>query len=855
MASLRRTSRRPLGEQTQVPSDDRVHSEPREAAVAPALSEARQTLAAVGVDDTEPAPRVLPTRRRRASLPGLGVQPPAPHGAPASPASWSSVADSAAESSHSKQPRASTRFWARLGWGLGAAFLLSVLAAGGVAVGLVRHYSEGLPSVAQLKEGYAPPQVTRVLARDDTLLTSVFVERRTVIAYEEVPDALKLAFLAAEDAHFFEHQGLNYWGIGRAMFANLRAGKMVQGGSTITQQVVKNVLLDSSRTFSRKLRELLLTRRLEQSLSKEEILWLYLNHIYLGHGRYGIEEAARYYFGKPAKSLLLHEAATLAGLVASPEHYSPRKHPKLALRRRAFVLEQMLKKGFVVPELYAQVKDRPLRLAPAEEAESKLVPEVVELAKREIRKLAPDEAESGGFTVHTTIDPQLQAAARAAVRRNIDDYMARHRLQPPYKEAKHPLWPQPFEGTPQRYRAYTGVVEDVDDAAGTIDVRVGALKGQVLLSEQPRYNPNRLKPSSFTRKGAALRVSFQELPEHGEPGRLRLELGPESALVAIDARSREVLALVGSYEAMAGALDRVTQMSRQPGSTFKAFVYGQGIRGRHLTAATRLPVSRRGHGVPEQGPLSISVRDAVAHSNNEAAQVALRHARPTAVVEFARALGITAPLQPDLSLALGSYEVTPLELANAYVAFANGGHGGSPRFFQRITGPQQKELAQSQPAAEAVMTSAEAFIVTSLLRSVVDEGTGQAARALGRDAAGKTGTTNKARDAWFVGYTTDLVAAVWVGYDDGLPLGRAESGARTALPAWVDFMKTAHAGRPLTRFARPPGVLSVVVDPVTGLLPAPSSETTRSELFLAGTEPTTVGEVEDMAATEITRDE
>jgi penicillin-binding protein 1A len=749
------------------------------------------------------------------------------------------------------EPKAPKR---RIRWGrivkIAFGLLAALLVACAVALYFtVQHYSKDLPSVESLKRGYEPPQITRVFARDQTLLGSIFKERRTVVPFEQIPDAAKLAFLAAEDARFYEHEGINYFGILRALYANVRAGRMVQGGSTITQQVIKNVLLDSERSLRRKVREVLLVHRLEHSLSKDEIFWLYLNHIYLGHGRYGIEEAARFYFGKPAKDLGLEEASTLAGLVASPENYSPRRDPEKSLRRRAFVLDQMLQKGFVTPELFETSSAAPLRLAPAEEAESRLAPEMMDHARAVLQRTLPAASTSGGFQVTTTLDPALQAAARQAVRDAIDAYMKRHELLPPYTAPSRKLWADPFVGAPKPFRIYTGIVEGSDDQKGTLDVRVGDVLGQVSLVSEGRYNPGHLKPSEFAKPGAALRVSVSELPTAGGKAPLRLELGPQGALLALDIRSRDVVAMVGGYEAVLGGLDRSTQTRRQPGSAFKPILFSYALHTRRITPASVIPVEKRKQGVPAEGPLSIALRDAVAHSNNDAAEEVMRMVGPSGVVEWARALGIESPLGADLSLALGSYETSLLEMTNAYAALANGGNAGEPRFIVKAMTPMRAELVLPARAPDrAVLSPDEAYLTTSLLRSVVRYGTGRAAQSLGRDAAGKTGTTNDAKDAWFVGYTTDYVAGVWIGYDDALPLGPGESGAKTALPAWLQFMKAAHEGRPKTDFAKTPGILTVAIDPKTGLLPWPGEPDTRNEEFLAGTEPVEVAPVPSSSA-------
>jgi penicillin-binding protein 1A len=724
--------------------------------------------------------------------------------------------------------------------------LLACACTGALALFLVvQHYSEGLPSVERLKSGYEPPQISRILAADGTLLSSVFTERRTVIPFSDIPDATKLAFLAAEDAHFYEHEGLNYLGVLRALWANLRAGRTVQGASTITQQVVGNILLDRSRNYPRKAREAILSHRLEQHLTKDEIFGLYLNHIYLGHGRYGIEEAARYYFGKRAAELDVAESALIAGLAPNPERFSPRRAPERALARRKFVLEQMRAKGFVTEAFFQElIKAPPPQLATELDSQSALCPEAVDAAKKALILARQEVGSQGGYTVTTTIRPELELAARQAVRKALTDYGERHGLEPPYQSKAIKAWGKPFKGKPSPNRVCVGVVRATDDATGRIEVQVGDVVGHVLLADEERYNPKHLPPSQFASVGAVLRVRLLDAKDASDaehPPRLRLELGPQGALVALDVQSRDIVALVGSYEAVPGNLDRARQARRQPGSSFKPIVYAYALRAREITAASVLDLQHRGRGVSEQPPYKINVRHALAMSNNEAAVQLLQVNGADKVVEFAHELGIESKLGADLSLALGSYEVTPLEMANAFATFASGGYVAEPRLIASIQAPHGQTLPEP-PRAEPrkVLEADEAYLITSLLESVVTSGTGQKALSIGYPVAGKTGTTNDSKDAWFVGYSPDLVVAVWIGFDDALPLGDAESGTRTALPAFVDFMTQAHVGRPRTEFPKPSGIVVAQIDPDTGLLPRPGQTNSVAEEFLDGTVPVQV---------------
>lgn len=741
--------------------------------------------------------------------------------------------------------------------------MLATLAA--VAAFLVlRKVESDLPDVRTLRANYNPAQVTRILGRDGTLLAELFVERRTILRFDDIPPHVRLSFLGAEDAGFYDHDGLNYLGMLRALVVNLRSGKKRQGGSTITQQVVKNVLLnDPSRTYSRKMKEVVLARKLEQELSKNEILELYLNHIYLGGGRYGVEEAARYYFGKSARDLSIAEAALMGGLTAGPEIFSPRNDLNKALMRRSFVLDQMERKGFLDHARAEAARQEPVRLSPPTEAQASLAPEVVEAAKRQLRELVGDEYARGGYTIHTTIDPRLQALARKAARENLQAFDKRNKVQAPFKAPPPSKKPaksdeKPFEGFPRAnevYRGLLGVVTAVHEDKGQVDVKVGDVEGSLKLADFERYNPKQLPLSALVEEGARLRVTFLVPPTPPAPDKpaprvpLHLDMGPQSALVALDVKTREVLALVGSYEGVAGGLDRSTQTRRQPGSTFKPVVYSYGLQNRKITPATvfdlaTLPAVKGAHVEDASQASKVRLREAVARSLNPVAQKVLVDVGPAGVVEWARKLGVTSKLGADLSLALGSYEVTPLEMAGVYATFAGGGVHAPPRIISKIIGPNGQPLPMpAQPGPAQVMSPEAAYLMTSVLTSVVREGTGARAREVGRPVAGKTGTTNQAKDTWFVGYSTDIVCAVWVGFDDPRPLGGGrEAGATAALPGWVGFMKGAHDKQPPVDFPRPPGLIDLRIDPASGLRAYEGQTDAISEIFLVGTEPLNVAE-------------
>ena len=748
-----------------------------------------------------------------------------------------------------------TWVWVKRGFGVACA---GTAVSVGLLAGYVRRMESDLPDVHNLHQNYRPLQTTRIYGRDNAILSELYTERRTVIPTRELPPHVKLAVLAAEDAGFYTHEGLNYWGIARAFLVNIKSGRLRQGGSTITQQVVKNVVLGDERSLRRKVREALLSRRLEQELSKDEILDLYLNQIYFGHGRYGIEEASRDIFGKPAKELDVAESAQLAGVIACPESCSPRRAPVRAKERRMFVLGQMQAKGFfgAQPDSYAHAVAEEPRVMPGPEVDSAVAPEVVALVRRELSKLSPDLAERGGLSVYTTIDAKLQTAARVAVRDNLLAYDRRHgltSLRAP-KEPKAPAKAKPapkvkapaLPPAPKVFKTYEAKIlrTDAQHLYLSLPTADGAT-GVVRFDDCKRYNPKKLAAEQWAPIGASMRVSV--LAEKAADGLypLRPELGPESALVAIDARSREVVALVGNYEGSLGAFDRATQAHRQPGSTFKPVVYSYALHSRLFTPATLIDVSPRpfGNYTPSNyegwtAADPMRLREVLAQSVNIGAVAVLSAVGPENVVPWARQLGIRSKLEPDLSLALGSYEVTPLEMAGAYAAFAGAGIYAPPHIVRKVIGPDGIEIALPPPEPEvAVMTPAEAYVMTDMLRSVVLRGTGAKAQALGRPAVGKTGTSNASKDTWFVGYTTDYVASVWVGYDDGMPLGRAEAGGGTALPAWLSWMKVAHEGKPVSDFPIPDGVVKLLVDPATGERATMNTAVPLEEVFLEGTAP------------------
>lgn len=719
------------------------------------------------------------------------------------------------------------------------------------ALAVAFYYARDLPSVEALRS-YEPAQTTWVLDRNDKPLGAIYEQRRTVVELDRVPRVMVLSVLAAEDADFYEHEGLDYPGILRAITRDLLARRAAQGASTITQQVVKLLLLSPERTLSRKVKELFLARRLEQELSKDEILHLYLNHINFGHGRYGVQEASQFYFGKDVEDLDLAEASLLAGLPQAPGRLSPRRHPERARRRQLFVLDQLEKKRAkrwpdLTLEQIEKARQRDVQLVERDVGYDG-APEVLAIVREAlIEQVGKERYATGGFTVHTTVDRKLQQQARRALQEGLRAIDARHGYHGPLKRRVRRRRRQQRVGKLRYGRTYFATVTGVDAENAILELDVGGHPATVSFGDAQRYNPKKLSLGDFAQPGARVPVSIEHLPPAGteQPAHARLELGPQGAVVVIEPRSRHVLALVGGYEAEAG-FNRAVQALRQPGSTFKPLVYAYAIKSRKFSAATQVLDAPAVYDEwkPDNFETwsysgAVRLREALARSINLVAVRVIEEVGPEQVVHFAKQMGITSELDPSLALALGASEVRPIELTNAYATFASSGRWKPWQVITEVTGPDGDtiELAHPPPARD-VLSPQEAYVVTHMLKSVVAEGTAQRALRLGRPAAGKTGTSNEARDAWFVGYTPQVVAGVWVGFDDRRPLGRRESGGRAALPIWLDVVEAASQEKKTRDFPRPTGVAMADIDPSTGLLAYPGMEGAVEEVFVEGTVPT-----------------
>ncbi|MEX1366042.1 MAG: PBP1A family penicillin-binding protein [Nannocystaceae bacterium] len=753
-------------------------------------------------------------------------------------------------------------------------FVLGVLGAVGSVVGVFWYFGRDLDAIDEdALRNYRPLQITRILARDGELIGEAFTERRTFIEYEDIPSHVENAFLAAEDADFYRHEGMDYMGMVRALVANVRAGRIKQGASTITQQVVKNFILSPERSFERKVQELILARRLEQALTKTEILELYLNDIYLGHGRYGIEEASRYYFGKSVREIDVGQAAMLATLPKAPGRDSPYKSPERAKSRQVYVLQQMVEHGFLASndaQRHIEASMDEVVLAEPREAAKvqRGAEEFVDEVKRELAAhYGADELMRLGATVTTTVDLAAQRKTRAGLRQALVELDTRQHhgrgLEP--LSGKVLARARKRKGPPKVGERVSMVIGPGPDGSAVSkdglppDAVIGTIGDQpafVRVPEGSRFRDPELSlaeqfPVDSVARVFVVRLEGEELP----PGVIEAELlGPEAAVMLADPKSGEVLAMVGGFDYELAQLNRAMQSRRQPGSSFKPFVYGAAIASGELTAASLISDSPEIY--DKWKPTNyerdvyrgdIRMRLALTKSVNTVAIKLLDRVGFAAVHEFAHAAGIETELPPHLSLALGTTEVTPFEMLRAYMTLARGGSRVEPRFILEVRAPGQEPWSP-RVEAEQVLPSDVIFIVTSMMTSVVQEGTGAKAKALGRPVAGKTGTSASAQDAWFAGFTPQRVAVAWVGFDRPRPLGKGETGGRSAIPVWLAAMRSA-LPKSVESFV-PPATVSVRrIDAASGLLaptaPPLDPETgqplpmppTLDEYFVAGTEP------------------
>lgn len=791
---------------------------------------------------------------------------------------------------------------------LGAVLLL-VLGGLGLALAATYYYlAPTLPDVATLKDVRLQVPL-RIYSRDGRLLAQIGEQRRIPVSYGEIPPRLLKAFLAAEDDRFFQHGGIDTGGLLRAAAVMAVSGEARQGGSTITMQLARNMFLTSEKKVRRKLREIFLALRIENEFSKEEILTLYLNKIFLGQRAYGVAAAAEVYFGKGLAELSLPEQATLAGLPKAPSDINPITSPERATARRGYVLRRMLEKGYVTGDEYTAATKTPMlsqEHGPRVELDA---PYVAEMVRADITNRYGDEAYTAGFRVTTSIDSRLQRAADWSLKAALIEYDRRHGYRGPLAQladvdAAHIA--QALEERREVGGLVPAVVTSVEPKTVTVATqRHGALTipfdGGLSWARRSDDKSAGTAPKDardVVARGALVYV----LPAGGQQAYLAQLPAVQGAFVSLDPQDGAITALVGGFDFYESKFNRVLQARRQPGSSFKPFIYSGALEQGFTPATVVLdaPVVYDAPGQEESwrpandsrhfyGPTRM--RDALAYSRNLVTIRILRSIGVDYAIEYATHFGFTPDELPhNLTLALGTAQLTPLQMVTGYAVFANGGYKVQPYFIDRIedasgqllyaasplvvcrdscaaaaagplvapaTGLVTKVTAAPGPAldprqlAPAVISAANDYIMTDLMRDVIRKGTARRALSLNRqDLAGKTGTTNDRRDTWFSGFNNALVATAWVGYDQERSLGAGEEGGHTALPMWVYFMGEALRGCPERRLPQPDGVVSARISPRSGQLAGAGETDAVYEMFLAGKLPGSGGVTGDAANTQ-----
>jgi penicillin-binding protein 1A len=698
-----------------------------------------------------------------------------------------------------------------------------------VAIGLAMAYPN-LPDVSDLAD-YRPKLPMRVFAQNGELLGEFGEERRNLTPFEDIPPVMVNAVLAIEDSRFFEHNGVDYRGMMRAALANLSEAKS-QGASTITMQVARNVYLSSEKSYVRKIYEILLTFKLEHMLTKEQILEIYMNQIFLGHRAYGFAAASQIYFGKPLKDITIAEAAMLAGLPKAPSAFNPITNPRRARARQLHIIDRMLENGFITPQQAREAKSEELQLRRYHPDRFIRADYLVEMVRQVVFERYGEEAYTRGLQVHTTVDAQAQRDAYAAVRRGVLNFERNQFYRGPERFIDLPADPKAREraiddavaATPDSNGLFTAVVLEASDRkvsltrgdGTTLDITGAGLDPvrSGLAANAPAHL--RLRPGAIVRiaEDANKRWYITQMPQ------------VEVAFVALDPRTGAIRALVGGFDFNRNKFNRVVQSQRQPGSSFKPFIYSaaleKGVSGATLVNDEPLffsaaqtggkPWEPKNYDGKFEGPMT--VRTALAKSKNMVSIRILQTVGTESAQQWVTRFGFDpAKHPPYLTMALGAGAVTPLEMAAGYGVFANGGYYVPPMLITRITDHKGKvllEVPQRMPdESQRVIPERNAFVMSQLLNEITRTGTAARAQAtLSRpDVYGKTGTTNDSVDAWFVGYHPTLSAAVWMGYDTPRNLGRQATGGALSLPIWIDFMSLALNNIPVNEKVTPSGVM------------------------------------------------
>ncbi len=737
----------------------------------------------------------------------------------------------------------------------------------GTVIGILWIATRDLPTFDSFQD-YQPSLVSRVYADNGEIIGQFFIERRLYTPIDQIPKALTQAVIAVEDTRFLEHPGLDIVGIGRAAWTNLKKGGRFQGASTITQQLARALFLSPERTYRRKIKELILAIKMEWVLTKDQILEMYLNQIYFGHGAYGIAAATLTYFDKSVTELSLPEAAFLAGLPKAPNTYSPFRNPDLAKSRKELVLHRMIEAGFISDE-EAQAAIATTLNYRRQSIERIAAYFIEDVRQHLVARYGESLVYKGGLQIYTTLNIAMQRLAEENLQQGLRQVDKRQGWRGPLGHVKLTKDFEPPDEYPelqnpqaaQVYGLYRALVTKVTRKSA--DILIGnTYKGTIALKDM-QWAERRLKDvkdvgTARVQKEATprhiLKVGdiVEVLPKNGnlESGIFILEQTPlvEGSLLALDPRTGAVQAMAGGYDFTRSQFNRAVAARRQPGSAFKPLIYATALQ-QGLTPATLIldaPVVYKDEELdrvwkPENYEKrfygTITLREALRHSRNAATVRLLEQIGVPEVVAVASNLGIQSPLSQDLSLALGSSSVTLQEITSAYGVFSNQGMWLRPYQITLVNDMKGEILEQHLFEPRQAMTQENAYLTTNMLMDVIQSGTGRRAKKIGRPLAGKTGTTNGYNDAWFVGYAPNLATGVWVGFDSVRTLGRLESGAHAALPIWTEFMGQALRNLPVMTFRIPEGIQFAQIDTTTGDLPTKTSRHISTEVFRKGTEP------------------
>ncbi|HEY3120266.1 MAG TPA: PBP1A family penicillin-binding protein [Vicinamibacteria bacterium] len=722
----------------------------------------------------------------------------------------------------------------------------------GSLLGVLLAFRSDLPQVSSL-EDFQPNIITQVYAADGALVGEFAIEKRVVVGFKDIPPVLRNAIVAVEDADFWKHLGINVWRVPGAALANLRAGRRGQGFSTLTMQLSRVLFLTPEKTYERKIKEIILAFQIEKRFTKEEIFTLYCNQVYFGHGNYGVEATSEFLFSKPIRDLTLAEAALVAGLPQNPSRLSPLEHPDRARDRRNHVLDRMAEEKYITLAEAEEAKTEPLHLRRRREAPS-IAPYFLEEVRKYLeREYGSQRIYQGGLRVYTSLDSAMQKVATRAVRNGLRVLDKHARGFVPITESvlkdghlPDPLrlddWDHPLVAG----EVARGVVLDADRSSAL--VQIGDYRAAVGPKDVAWTHRG---VGEVLRRGLVAPFLVQALHDEGgeRKAEVTLEQEPatEGALLAVDTHTGGIKAMVGGYDFERSKFNRATQAWRQVGSAFKPIVYAAAIERMGWTPSTVIvdaPIAFpdnnsvwRPHNYDYRFEGPIALRHALEESRNVPAIKTLQAEGINTGIEYARKLGLTGELPPYLPIAIGAGEATLMEMTSAFATFANQGLRMKPMPITRITDRDGNVIEEPMPQARDAIRADTAYIMTSLLKGVVERGTAVRARALKRPIAGKTGTTDDFTDAWFIGYEPSLAAGVWVGFDEKKDsLGHGQDGAHAALPIWMEFWGEVMKDKPIEEHPIPGNIVFVAVDP-SGRPAAPGTPGVRMETFVAGTEP------------------